>query len=161
PVLAAHDRKRVHVFCYSNVAHPDETTHRLRSLSEEWRDISGLTDDQVAERIRFDKLDILVDLAGHTGGGRPLLMPPNPAPGQVTWLGSPGTPGLAAVDYRFTDEIADPPGESDRFHAEKLVRLPTGFLCYQPPADCPEVAPAPASGAAGVTFGSFNNLAKV
>jgi predicted SAM-dependent methyltransferase len=111
--------------------------------------------------MRFDKLDVLVDLAGHTEGGRPLLMARKPAPVQVTWMGYPDTVGTAAIDYRLTDEVADPPGESDRLHAEKLVRLPSGFLCYQPPADCPEVAPARQSNGHGVTFGSFNNLAKV
>jgi predicted O-linked N-acetylglucosamine transferase (SPINDLY family)/predicted SAM-dependent methyltransferase len=161
PVLAAHDRSRFHVFCYSNVPHPDETTRRFQSLCEEWRDISALTDSQVAERMRFDKLDILVDLSGHTEGGRPLLLARKPAPVQVGWIGYPDTVGSSAVDYRFTDAIADPAGDADRFHSEKLVRLPGGFLCYQPPADCPDVAPVPSAQGKGVTFGSFNNLAKV
>jgi predicted SAM-dependent methyltransferase len=160
PVLAAHDRSKFHVFCYSNVSYPDEVTERFRSLCEEWRDVAALTDSQVAERMRFDGIDVLIDLAGHTGGGRPYLLARKPAPVQVTWLGYPNTTGLAAVDYRLTDAWADPPGESDRFHTEKLVRLPAGFLCYQPPADSPEVAPPPAAKSGGVTFGSFNFLAK-
>jgi predicted O-linked N-acetylglucosamine transferase (SPINDLY family)/predicted SAM-dependent methyltransferase len=160
PVLAAHDRAKFHVFCYSNVSHPDEATQRFQSLCEEWRDISALTDSQAAERMRFDGIDILIDLAGHTGGGRPYLLARKPAPVQATWLGYPDTTGLAAVDYRLTDARADPPGESDRFHTEKLVRLPAGFLCYLPPAYSPEVVPRPAAKSAGVTFGSFNFLAK-
>jgi predicted O-linked N-acetylglucosamine transferase (SPINDLY family)/predicted SAM-dependent methyltransferase len=160
PVLAAHDRSKFHVFCYSNVSHPDEATERFRSLCEEWRDIAALTDSQAAERMRFDGIDILIDLAGHTGGGRPYLLARKPAPVQATWLGYPNTTGLAAIDYRLTDARADPPGESDRFHTEKLVRLAAGFLCYLPPADSPEVAPPPAAKSGCVTFGSFNFLAK-
>ena len=161
PVLAAHDRSRVEVFCYSNVAFPDEVTERFKALCDEWRDVSALTDGLVAERMRFDAIDILVDLAGHTGGGRPYLLARKVAPVQATWLGYPNTTGLTAVDYRITDAVADPVGESERFHTETLVRLPAGFLCYQPPADSPEVAPPPAEASGRVTFGSFNNLAKV
>jgi predicted O-linked N-acetylglucosamine transferase (SPINDLY family)/predicted SAM-dependent methyltransferase len=165
PVLAAHDRKKFHVFCYSNAPYADETTARLRGLAEEWRDIGGLTDAQVAERMRFDRIDILVDLAGHTGGGRPLLFANKPAPVQATWLGYPGTTGLAAIDYRLTDAHADPAGASEAFYTEELVRLPAGFLCYRPPVDSPAVAPPPSErGGAhfpGVTFGSFSYLGKV
>jgi predicted O-linked N-acetylglucosamine transferase (SPINDLY family)/predicted SAM-dependent methyltransferase len=161
PVIAAHDRSKVHVFGYSAVSFPDEVTQRFQSLCEEWRDISGLSDSLIAERMRFDGIDILVDMAGHTEGGRVHLLARKPAPVLVTWLGYPNTTGLAAVDYRLTDAYADPPGDSDRFHTEKLVRLRAGFLCYQPPGEAPDVAEGPSRKSGNVTFGSFNNLAKL
>jgi predicted O-linked N-acetylglucosamine transferase (SPINDLY family) len=161
PVLAAHDRTRFHVFCYSNVAFPDAVTAKLRSLADEWRDISALSDDWAAERMRADRIDILVDLGGHTGDGRILLFAHKPAPVQVSWLGYPGTTGLAAMDYRLTDSLADPEGRADDGYVEKLVRLPGGFLCYGPPADAPELTPPPALARGQITFGCFNNLPKL
>ncbi len=165
PLLAAHDRRSVRVFCYSGVQQPDDVTARLRGLADEWRDLRGVGGDAAARLIRADRIDILVDLAGHTGGGRPLLFARRPAPVQVAWLGYPNTTGLAQMDYRLTDAVVDPPGEADRLHTEKLVRLPDGFLCYQPEAGSPEPGEPPS--VAGVqtsgriTFGCFNNLAKV
>jgi len=161
PVLAAHDREKFQVFCYSNVPYPDDVTRRLQSLCEHWRNISDLSDELAAERMRFDRIDILVDLAGHTGGGRPLLFARKPAPMQVTWLGYPDTTGLAAIDYRLTDAYADPVGHSESFYTESLLRLPAGFLCYEPIADSPEVSAPPSAEADRVTFGSFSHLAKV
>ncbi|HEX2567778.1 MAG TPA: tetratricopeptide repeat protein [Burkholderiales bacterium] len=161
PLLAAHDRSRFKIFCYSNVAVPDAVTAELRGLAEEWRDISALTDDWAAERMRADRLDVLVDLGGHTGDGRMLLFARKPAPVQVSWLGYPGTTGLAAIDYRLTDGHADPEGASDDGYVEKLVRLPSGFLCYAPPADAPEPQAAPALERGQVTFGCFNHLPKL
>ncbi len=160
-VLAAHDRARVQVFCYANVDRPDAVTGELRSLADQWRSIVGLPDAEVARQVTADRIDILVDLGGHTGGNRLLVFARRPAPVQVTWLGYPNTTGLRAMAYRLTDAIADPPGEADALHVERLVRLPDGFLCYQPDA---ALAPAPAStpdAHAGVTFASFNTLAKV
>ena len=161
PVLAAHDRKKFKVFCYSNVVYPDDVTQRLRGLSEEWRDISAMPDPWVAQQMRADHIDILVDLAGHTGGGRMLLFARKPAPVQVSWLGYPGTTGLAAMDHRLSDDIADPEGQTERFHSEALMRLPDGFLCYRAPAESPEVGSLPLLNSGRVTFGSFNNLANV
>lgn len=161
PVLAAHDRKKFKVFCYSNAAFTDEITQRLQGISEEWRDISAMPDPWLAQQIRADRIDILVDLAGHTGGGRMLLFAAKPAPVQITWLGYPDTTGLAAIDHRLTDAIADPEGQTERFNSENLVRLPGGFLCYRAPAESPEVGGLPLLHAGRVTFGSFNNLAKL
>ena len=161
PLLAAHDRACVRVFCYSGVQQPDEVTARLQGMADEWRDLRGVGADAAARLIREDRIDILVDLAGHTGGGRPLIFARRPAPVQIAWLGYPNTTGLAQVQYRLTDEVADPPGAADRWHSEKLVRLPDGFLCYQPEAGGPGPAERPPGAAGGITFGSFNNLAKV
>ena len=161
PLLAAHDRGAVRVFGYSDVAIPDAVTQRLRGLCDVWRDIHKLGHDEAAQQIRQDRIDILVDLAGHTGGGRPLLFARRPAPVQVTWLGYPNTTGLAQMNYRVTDAWADPEGEADRHHTEKLVRLAGGFLCYAPPADTPEPGAPPVLESRRITFGSFNNLAKL
>ena len=161
PVLAAHDRSRVRVFCYSDAPFPDIVTRRMSKLCDEWRDISRTADEWVAERIRADRIDILVDLAGHTGGGRMRLFARQPAPVQVSWLGYPATTGLASVDYRLTDAIADPEGETDRFYTEKLVRLPDGFLCYGAPSESPDVGELPLLKSGRLTFGCFNNLPKL
>lgn len=161
PVLAHHDAERVEVFCYSNHRAADAMTLRLKSLVRQWRDISAISDDDAAERIREDRIDILVDLAGHSAGGRLRVFARKPAPVQVTWLGYPCTTGLGAMDYRISDAHADPVGASEPFYSETLYRLPDAFDCYGPPRDAPGVGALPAVAQGGITFGSFNNLAKL
>jgi predicted O-linked N-acetylglucosamine transferase (SPINDLY family) len=158
PVLAHHDRTHFEVYCYANVARPDEVTECLKSMAT-WRDIAALSDDEAARLVREDKIDVLVDLSGHTEGNRLLLFARKPAPVQATYLGYPNTTGLATIDYRLTDGIADPAGEEE-YHTEKLERLPSGFLCYQPAAAPAIVARPPGGEGSGITFGSFNTLAK-
>jgi protein O-GlcNAc transferase len=160
PLLRHHDRKRFEVICYANLENPDATTARLRELSDRWRWVAGLTDDQLAAKIRGDDVDILVDLSGHTAGNRLPAFQRRPAPIQATWLGYPNTTGLESIDYRVTDALADPPGE-ERFAVEKLVRLDVGFLCYLPPETAPPIQSGPAEANGYVTFGSFNNLRKM
>ena len=161
PVLAAHNRDQFEVFAYSNALVPDAVTTRLRLLTAQWRDIARLSDEQVDALIRQDRIDILVDLAGHTARNRLLVFARRPAPIQVTWLGYPNTTGLAAMDYRITDAVSDPVGQTESWHTEKLLRLPENFSCYQPPASSPPVAPLPALASGHITFGCFNNFAKV
>ena len=161
PLLAAHDRAAVEPVCYADVAQPDGVSARLRELCPAWRDIHGLDDDAAAGLVLEDGIDVLVDLAGHTARHRLRLFAHAPAPVQASWLGYPDTTGLAKVDYRLTDAIADPPGDADRWHSEKLIRMANGFLCYRPPADAPPVAPPPSAATGAVTFGSFNTLAKL
>jgi predicted O-linked N-acetylglucosamine transferase (SPINDLY family) len=110
--------------------------------------------------IREDQIDILVDLAGHTGGNRLLVFAHKPAPVQVTYLGYPSTTGMTAIDYRFTDAHADPPGMTDALCTEKLFRLPRTDWCFQPPANCPDVALLPARSNGFITFGTFNKFTK-
>lgn len=159
PLIARHLRSEFEIICYSDVTKPDATTELLASQADLWRDVAGRSHEDVRDLVIHDKVDILVDLAGHTGK-RLALFSLKPAPVQITWLGYPDTTGLSTIDYRLTDGIADPDGV-DRFHSEKLVRLPQGFLCYEAPTDAPDVGPAPALAAEGVTFGSFNNLNKI
>ena len=161
PILAAHDRRVVEVYGYASVTRRDAMTARLRGLSDHWRDIAPLTDTQVAELIRQDGIDILVDLAGHTAGNRLAVFARRPAPVQVTYLGYLNTTGMAAMGYRLTDEWSDPVGVSDALHTETLVRLPGGLLCFSIPPDSPEVGESPALSAGFVTFGCFNNSAKI
>jgi len=161
PLLAHHDRERIEIFCYSNTRHGDATTERLRALCDHWVPITALDDRAVAAQIRADGIDLLVDLGGHTGHSRLAVFAHRAAPVQVTWLGYPNTTGLAMMDYRLTDAIADPPGLTDAFHSERLVRLDRGFLCYRPPDDAPAVAPPPCLAQGFVTFGSFNHPAKL
>ena len=142
--LALHHRRDFAVHCYSNVARPDAVTEKLQGLAEAWRDIRPLNDPQAADLIRQDGIDVLVDLAGHTGDNRLLVFARRPAPVQVTWLGYPNTTGLAAIDYCLTDVWSDPPGRTERYHTEELVRLPSGAMCYLPVTDAPEVAEPPA-----------------
>src|SRR5262249_23793600 len=161
PLLDARGRTAVEVFLYSNDARADRMTAWLRERADHWVPIHHLSDELAAARIREDAIDILVDLSGHTSHNRMMLFARKPAPLAVTWLGYPNTTGLPAIDYRFTDAVADPPGEADRLHTERLVRLARGFLCYRAPDDAGSVAPLPALGAGHVTFGSFNNVAKL
>jgi predicted O-linked N-acetylglucosamine transferase (SPINDLY family) len=161
PVFASHDRTQVEVFCYSNALVPDAVTARLRSLSDQWREIARLNDEQAAALVRDDKIDILVDLAGHTARNRLLVFARKPAPVQVTWLGYPNTTGLNAIDYRITDAVSDPAGQTEAWHSENFFRLPEVFSCYRPPDDAPAVGALPALGNGYITFGSFNHFSKI
>ena len=161
PILASHDHGQFEVFCYSDVRIEDAATARLRGAADQWRDTRGYSDAQLAELVRADVIDILVDLTGHISGSRLLAFARKPAPVQVTYLGYQNTTGMRAMDYRLTDARADPPGVTDKLHTEKLVRLPRAFFCYRPADDAPAVTPLPALTAGRVTFGSFNNCFKV
>jgi protein O-GlcNAc transferase len=161
PLLELHDKDAVETICYSDVQSPDSMTDRLRSLAGKWRNIYNVPDAHVVDMVVEDKIDILVDLAGYTANNRLPVFARKPAPVQVTYLGYPNTTGLPTMDYRFTDEWADPVDATERYHTETLIRLPHGFLCYQPPAEAPLPSPLPALSKGYVTFGSFNNLSKV
>ncbi|MCS5589627.1 MAG: tetratricopeptide repeat protein [Candidatus Thioglobus sp.] len=160
PLLKSHSRSSIEVYCYYSNIKKDETTKRLIDTSEHWRSIGGMNDDNLIDLIRKDNIDILVDLSGHTSGNRLTIFPHKPAPIQVTWLGYPNTTGLSSIDYRFTDEIADPIGKADELHSEELVRLPNGFLCYQGDESMPVNTTLPYSNKGHITFGNFNNLTK-
>lgn len=160
PVLRHHDRNRFEVCCYSDLPIPDETTHRIKGVVDVWREIHTLPNGEAARLIREDRIDILIDLAGHTGNNRLGIFAAKPAPVQMTWMGYPNTTGLDTIDYRITDGVADPPGE-EVYYSEKLLRLDGCFLCYQPDPGAPDVAPLPALAKGHVTFGSFNNFSKI
>ena len=161
PLLASHNPDEVEVFCYAEIAYPDETTEKIKSLTSHWRTTTGKTDEEVANMIKRDEVDILIDLAGHTGNNRLNVFALKPAPVQISWLGYPNTTGLRTIDYRVTDINADPEDITDHLNTEKLIRLPSTFLCYAPISAPPDVTDTPALAAGHITFGSFNMLAKV
>src|SRR6202030_4147388 len=109
-----------------------EFTRRFQQGADAWRNIVDVPDAQVADQIRADRIDILVDLTLHTPDHRLLVFARKPAPVQVTFAGYPGTTGLTAIDYRLTDPYLDPPGSYDHFYAEESIRLPDTFWCYDP-----------------------------
>jgi predicted O-linked N-acetylglucosamine transferase (SPINDLY family) len=160
PILLAHDHEQFDVFCYSDGTTLDATTARLRSAADVWCDVQSETDEQLAQIIRDDQIDILVDLSGHMGRHRLLAFARRPAPVQVTYIGYQNTTGMSAMDFRLTDERADPTGQTDAVYTERLVRLPRAFYCYQP-TPAPEVSPLPALTNNWITFGSFNNTIKL
>jgi protein O-GlcNAc transferase len=161
PLLASHARSDFDVFCYSEVTRPDAMTEHLKNMADKWRDIFNKSDEDVACIIRSDRIDILVDLAGHTARNRLMVFAHKPSPVQITYLGYPDTTGLETMDYRITDSYADPPGKTEHLHSEELVRLPHSFLCYQPPGNTPEIEKPPSIKQGYITFGIFNNRSKV
>ncbi|KAI5560800.1 hypothetical protein BDE02_16G071600 [Populus trichocarpa] len=162
--LVYHDYANYKVVVYSAVVKPDAKTNRFKEKVLKrggmWRDIYGIDEKKVAIMVREDKVDILVELTGHTANNKLGMMACRPAPVQVTWIGYPNTTGLPTVDYRITDSFADPPDTKQK-HVEELIRLPECFLCYIPSPEAGPVAPTPALSNGFITFGSFNNLAKI
>jgi predicted O-linked N-acetylglucosamine transferase (SPINDLY family) len=163
PILEQHTGGQCAAVLFSDVRHPDQRTRRLQHLATEWHDSFNLNERQLAELVRSQRIDILVDLAGHTMFNRLPMFALRPAPVQVTYLGYPNTTGLPAniMHFRVTDETCDPSGVADSMHTERLVRLPRCFLCYKPPVDTPEPAAPPAESNSFVTFGCFNQSAKL
>lgn len=160
PLIGRHDRERFEIYGYGNVKNPDSLTERVAKGLDVYRNIYGLSDDEAADMIIDDEIDILVDLAGHTINNRLLIFARKPAPIQVTYLGYPNTTGLETMDYRLTDSIAESEG-CEEYYTEKPVFLPGGFLCYKTFENVPEVGGLPAKENGYVTFGSFNNNVKL
>jgi predicted O-linked N-acetylglucosamine transferase (SPINDLY family) len=167
PLLAHHDKRQVEVFGYAQVSVPDDLTQRLRDCMDGWRNIAGLSDDQTADLIRQDQIDILVDLTMHMANNRLLVFARKPAPVQVTYLAYCSTTGLETIDYRLSDPYLDPPGEvgewgrDELFYSEQTIRLPESYWCYQPVISPPATGPLPALKQGHITFGCLNNFCKV
>lgn len=158
--VEALDKEQFVTVCYSNRPLNDELTERIRSTTALWRDVCPMSDEQLAEQIRQDGIDILVDLAGHTAGNRALVFARKPAPVQVTWLGYVGTTGLTAMDYLLTDRF-HVPTSAERFYVEQVVRLPESHFVFEPPHDSPAPGPLPLLEKGTATFASFNNPSKI
>lgn len=161
PLLANHDHKSFEIFCYASVDSPDNLTARIQSYADHWRDIRPLTNEEAADLIRKDRIDILIDLSMHMAGNRMPLFARKPAPVQATYLAYPGTTGLGTIDYRITDPHLDPPDSSDANYTERSLRLSQSYWCYEPPIDSPPANPLPASTNNFITFGCLNNFCKI
>jgi predicted O-linked N-acetylglucosamine transferase (SPINDLY family) len=155
PLLAAFDRSTMELFCYAEVPVEDATTARFRALADHWRPTVGVSDDELAALIRQDRIDVLVDMAGHSAGNRLLVFARRPAPVQIAYLLGHGyTSGLSAMDAFLADDTLAPPGTETLF-SEQLIRLPRLPFAYRPPAEMPPVAPLPAASNGFLTFGYF------
>jgi len=157
PVLERHDRQKIVAHCYYSGRITDHVTERLRSIVPHWLDCGELSDEELADRIRSDRVDILVDLSGHTSGNRLSVFARKPAPVQLSWIGYPYPTGLRAVDFHLTDALSSP----DSITSEREYRLPGIFSCYRPSATAIALEPVIPPSTEIVTFGSFNNAAKI
>ncbi|HFD80767.1 MAG TPA: tetratricopeptide repeat protein [Gammaproteobacteria bacterium] len=160
PILANHDKSSFEIFCYYNDTRKDSVTERFIGYADHWRDVEGLSDERLGELIYNDGIDILVDLSGHTAGGRLEVLLQKPAPVQVEYEAYPNTTGLSTIDYKLTDRYLDTE-EDQAFHTERLHSIGDCFICYQPHEDAPSPTEPPCTGTDTVTFGSFCNLYKI
>jgi protein O-GlcNAc transferase len=160
PLLAAHDRKQFEIACYAIMVRHDAMTGQFQALADIWRDVGAESDEQIAQIIREDRIDMLVDLTLHMQGNRLLVLARKPAPVQVTFAGYPGSTGLKTIDYRLTDPFLDLPGMDESIYSERSVRLADSFWCYDPRSDL-AVNDLPASRQGFITFGCLNNYCKV
>lgn len=160
PILANHARQDFTVYCYYNHTNQDTVSLELQGYADHWVPCLHLSDDELSARIRQDEIDILIDLSGHTALNRLLVFARKPAPIQITWLGYAGTTGLSSMDYRFTDQYLDPPGLTDSYHSEQLIRLSSSYtfgLHFQPP----DITPLPAISGQPFTFACLNAHSKI
>ena len=162
-----HDHQQFEIYCYSAVLSPDAVTARLQSYADVWRSVSRLSSDAIAQQIRDDGIDILVDLTMHMAYARPFVLAQKPAPVQVCWLAYPGTTGLSTMDYRLTDPHLDPPG-FEKYYTEQSIYLPETFWCYDPHGmlagsteQLPDPNELPAIKNRFFTFGCLNDFAKL
>ncbi|MDQ4629263.1 tetratricopeptide repeat protein [Janthinobacterium lividum] len=154
------DGAQLSLYAYHNNAQNDDVTLRLREFIPHWRQVEHLSDPDLAQLIRDDGIDILIDLSGHTGKNRLLMFAAKPAPIQASWIGYPLTTGLQAVDYYLSDPFFSPAGLLDSQFSEKLLLLPA-CVPFLPSEYAPAVQPAPALTNGYITFGSFNRLNKI
>ncbi|WP_284180228.1 tetratricopeptide repeat protein [Rhabdaerophilum sp. SD176] len=160
PIFTAHNRAQFELFAYSNTHRPDAVTERMKNSFDHWVDVTNMTHEQVAERIYADKIDVLIDLAGHTSDSRLGAFAMRPAPVQCTYLGYGYTTGMNEIDYFIGDENLTPEG-SEPYFSEKIYRVPSPLYAYQPPMHViPEVAPLPAQKYGYVTFGSMSRIVR-
>lgn len=158
-LLEHHDTSRFEITCYHNLGWSDATTERFKSCGHRWVECEGLSDAHLRQRIIDDGIHILIDLAGHTSHSRVFMFAQGAAPVQITYLGYPTVNGVPANDFRITDPRIDP-GDMPACASEQPLRLPRTLFCYRPD-EAPPIGPPPEVGGGSITFGSFNNIAKV
>jgi predicted O-linked N-acetylglucosamine transferase (SPINDLY family)/glycosyltransferase involved in cell wall biosynthesis len=161
PIFRYCDKSKFEFFAYGDQQITDKFSERLSNLVEHWSETCTLSDANLAKRIHDDRIDLLFELAGHTAYNRLGVFALKPAPVQVSYLGYPGTTGLPAIDFRLTDIHADPPGMTEGLYTEQLVRMNGCAWCYEPDDDSPEASSQPLLANGFVTFGCFNNMAKL
>ena len=162
PLFARHDHRQFHITAYSQVLNPDPMTAEFHKYCDRWHNIVGKSDEDVAQQIRADQIDILIDLTLHLADHRLLVFARKPAPVQVTFAGYPGSTGLTTIDYRLSDPYLDPPERDPSVYSEQTVRLPNSFWCYDP-AESKDLAvnSLPALSSRQITFGYLGNFFKV
>jgi predicted O-linked N-acetylglucosamine transferase (SPINDLY family)/glycosyltransferase involved in cell wall biosynthesis len=161
PIFRHYDRSKFDFLAYGDQRKSDEFSQRFSKMVDVWTETCTLDDKPLAKKIHDDRVDILFELAGHTAYNRLGVFALKPAPVQVTYLGYPGTTGLQTIDFRLTDVHADPPGMTEKFYTERLIRMPSCAWCYEPDEISPEPGAAPFQRNGFVTFGCFNNMAKL
>jgi predicted O-linked N-acetylglucosamine transferase (SPINDLY family) len=157
--LLEHRRNNIKFICYSSRI-PDGLTNRLKAISDQWFDVRGISNEALTQLIRSHQIDILIDLAGHTAKNKSLVFARKPSPVQVSWAGYMGTTGISAIDYLIADYHQAPEGV-DKYYTEKLIRLPNGNVSYKTPDYAPIVNKLPFNKNKFITFGCFNNPAKI
>ncbi len=161
PIFEEIDHERFAVYVYDNSLKGDEMKDRFIALADHWRYVKDISDSAVCSLIQDDGIDVLFDLSGFTTGHRLGVFALRAAPVQVSWLGCPSTTGLRTMDYRLTDGVSDPVGQTEKYYTEKLWRMPQVFSVYAPASDLPQVSVLPALERGFITFGSFNNFDKI
>jgi protein O-GlcNAc transferase len=158
--LAAEAAGQLELHAYSNSSQLDDVTERIKAHLHGWHSVQDHSDAALAQRIRDDCIDILIDLSGHTGGNRLPVFAAKPAPVQISWLGYFATTGVAAIDYLIADPWTLPVSLESHF-TERILRLPETRLCFTPPTLDLNTGPLPALANGYVTFGCFNALPKI
>ncbi len=159
PIFEQHDHEQYEVYCYYTETRYDQITEAIKQQADYWLDCAHLNDEALAQQIREDEIDILVDLSGHTAGNRLLVFARKPAPVQVTYMGYPSTTGIKTIDYRITDYYLDP--EDKIYGPEIPLRMPADLICYAPPQNTPPVNELPAKDKGYITFSCFNHYYKL
>lgn len=161
PVFEAHDRNTIEIYAYNTSATSDVVTGAFQQHTDCWVDCHAVGENDLAQRISRDEIDLLVDCSGHTKGNRLKTFDQKPAPIQLTWLGYPSTTGLNTIDYKICDAIAAPPDEEESPFTETVLRLENGFHTYRPLVQTAEPNPPPVIAQGSIHFGAFHNLSKI
>ncbi|HEY1922532.1 MAG TPA: tetratricopeptide repeat protein, partial [Tepidisphaeraceae bacterium] len=161
PLLSQHDRQQFEISCYSSSTRPDAKTKQLRGYCDRWHEVLSLSDEDLAEQIRADEIDVLIDLSLHTAENRLRTFAIAPAPVQITYLAYCGTSGVSTMNYRLSDPHLDPPEQDLSCYSEETIRLAETYWCYAPGGPVPEPSVLPADQNSQITFGSMNQFGKV
>jgi predicted O-linked N-acetylglucosamine transferase (SPINDLY family) len=159
-LLSHHDTADFDIFCYSSIRRPDFVGQALAKLPITWRITKMVSDDLLAQHIRNDRIDVLIDLSMHSHGNRLLTFAQRPAPVQITYLAYNSTTGVETMDYRLTDACFDPPDSDQSVYVEKPLRLKS-YWCYPVPPGVSDAVPPPVLSTGHITFGCLNDFSKI